>query len=122
MFINLIVGLIVIGVVLWLINTYLPMDGKIKKLLNVAYTIEYGVWPQALSLAPARLLGLPLAKQVDRRLSLDLELFSRGGMRVLRKIRECGYDVLSGRPAISRGERLRLLFGAMARVAFRRAA
>jgi squalene synthase HpnC len=66
--------------------------------------------------------GLPLARRVDRRLSLDLELFSRGGMRVLRKIRERDYDVLSGRPAISRGERVRLLFGAMARVALRRAA
>jgi squalene synthase HpnC len=66
--------------------------------------------------------GLPLARSVDRRLSLDLELFSRGGMRVLQKIRERDYDVLSGRPAISRGERVRLLFGAIARVAFRRAA
>ena len=66
--------------------------------------------------------GLPLAQKVDRRLSLDLELFSRGGMRVLEKIRRRGYDVPSGRPAISRGERVRLLVGAMARVAFRRAA
>ena len=66
--------------------------------------------------------GLPLARMVDRRLSLDLDLFSRGGMRVLQKIRDCEYDVLSGRPAISRGERVRLLFGAMARMAFRRAA
>jgi squalene synthase HpnC len=66
--------------------------------------------------------GLPLAGMVDRRLSLDLELFSRGGLRVLEKIRERDYDVLSGRPAISRGERVRLLLGAMARVAFRRAA
>ncbi len=59
---------------------------------------------------------------MDRRLSLDLELFSRGGMRVLRKIRERDYDVLSGRPAISRGERVRLLVAALARAAFRRAA
>lgn len=66
--------------------------------------------------------GLPLARMVDRRLSLDLDLFSRGGMRVLQKIRDCDYDVLSSRPAISRGERVRLLFGAMARMAFRRAA
>jgi len=66
--------------------------------------------------------GLPLARMVDRRLSLDLDLFSRGGMRVLEKIRERDYDVLSGRPAISRGDRLRLLAGAMARIAFRRAA
>jgi squalene synthase HpnC len=66
--------------------------------------------------------GLPLAQKVDRRLSLDLELFSRGGMRVLEKIRQRDYDVLSGRPAISKGERVGLLLGAMARVAFRRAA
>jgi len=66
--------------------------------------------------------GLPLAQMVDRRLSLDLDLFSRGGMRVLEKIRELDYDVLSGRPSISRGERVRLLVGAMARIAFRRAA
>src|SRR5215467_14266059 len=32
--------------------------------------------------------GLPLVQIVDRRLALDLELFSRGGMRVLEKIRE----------------------------------
>jgi squalene synthase HpnC len=66
--------------------------------------------------------GLPLAGMVGRRLSLDLDLFSRGGMRVLEKIRELDYDVLSSRPAISRGERARLLLGAVARVAFRRAA
>jgi squalene synthase HpnC len=66
--------------------------------------------------------GLPLAGMVDRRLSLDLDLFSRGGMRVLDKIRERGYDVLSGRPAITRPDRLRLLAAALARAAFRRAA
>jgi squalene synthase HpnC len=66
--------------------------------------------------------GLPLSQMVDRRLALDLDLFSRGGMRVLEIIRERDYDVLSSRPAISRGERVRLLFGAMARIAFRRAA
>jgi squalene synthase HpnC len=66
--------------------------------------------------------GLPLAQMVDRRLALDLDLFSRGGIRVLEKIRERDYDVLSSRPAISKGERVRLLLGAMARIAFRRAA
>jgi squalene synthase HpnC len=66
--------------------------------------------------------GLPLTQMVDRRLSLDLDLFSRGGMRVLAKIRERGYDVLSARPAISKGERVRLLAGALTRVAFRKGA
>jgi squalene synthase HpnC len=53
--------------------------------------------------------GLPLISTVDRRLALDLELFSRGGMAVLRKIRSRGYDVLSARPAISKAERLGIL-------------
>ena len=39
--------------------------------------------------------GLPLTGLVDRRLSLDLDLFSRGGMRVLDKIAQRNYDVLS---------------------------
>jgi hypothetical protein len=30
--ISLAVTLIVIGVLLWLVNTYIPMDGKIKKI------------------------------------------------------------------------------------------
>src|SRR6202022_4503192 len=44
--------------------------------------------------------GLPLAGMVDRRLALDIDLFSRGGMRVLEKIEQQGYDVLAARPAI----------------------
>ena len=66
--------------------------------------------------------GLPLSGLVDRRLALDIDLFSRGGMRVLEKIEARGYDVLSSRPAISRPERVRLLLGSLARLAFSRAA
>lgn len=66
--------------------------------------------------------GLPLAGQVGRRLALDLDLFSRGGMRVLEKIEQRGYDVLSARPAISKAERVRLLVASMVRVALLRAA
>jgi squalene synthase HpnC len=61
--------------------------------------------------------GLPLVGKVNRRLALDLDLFSRGGMRVLDKIEQQGYDVLTARPAISKVERVRLLVGSMARVA-----
>ena len=39
--------------------------------------------------------GLPLIGMVDRRLSLDLDLFSRGGLRVLDKIERQDYDVLA---------------------------
>jgi len=66
--------------------------------------------------------GLPLAGMVDRRLALDIELFSRGGMRILDKIEAQHYDVLSRRPAISKTERVWLLLGSLARAAMTRAA
>jgi len=66
--------------------------------------------------------GLPLSRMVDRRLALDLYLFSSGGMRVLEKIEQRDYDVLAARPAISKTERVRLLLGSVARTAFSRAA
>jgi len=38
------ITLIVIGVLLWLVNTYIPMDGKIKKILNAVVVICVVVW------------------------------------------------------------------------------
>ncbi len=60
--------------------------------------------------------GLPLIKTVNRRVALDLELFSRGGMRILEKIRVQGYDVLKARPAISKWERVGILIGCLPRL------
>jgi len=68
------------------------------------------------------LAGLPLTRMVDRRLALDLDLFSRGGLRVLEKIEAQGYDILRARPAISKSERVWLLLNSLARVVFSRAA
>ena len=42
--ISLAVTLIVIGVLLWLVNTYIPMDGKIKKILNVVVVVCVVLW------------------------------------------------------------------------------
>ena len=42
--ISLIVTLVVVGVLLWLINTYIPMDGKIKQILNVVVVILVILW------------------------------------------------------------------------------
>ena len=42
--ISLVVTLIVVGVLLWLVNTYIPMDGKIKKILNVVVVICVVIW------------------------------------------------------------------------------
>ncbi|MEA1618030.1 Thivi_2564 family membrane protein [Erythrobacter sp. T5W1-R] len=42
--INLVIVLVVVGVLLWLINTYLPMDGKIKTILNGVVVIVVVLW------------------------------------------------------------------------------
>ena len=36
--------LIVVGVILWLINTYIPMDRKIKNILNIVVVILVVLW------------------------------------------------------------------------------
>jgi hypothetical protein len=36
--------LIVVGVILWLINTYIPMDRKIKNILNAVVVIVVIIW------------------------------------------------------------------------------
>jgi len=66
--------------------------------------------------------GLPLAQTVNRRLAFDLDLFSRGGLQVLRKIERQGYNVLRRRPHITKVERVVLLLRSVARIAFERAA
>ncbi len=62
------------------------------------------------------LKGLPLIQTLDRRLALDIELFSRGGMKVLDKIRAQGYDVLRRRPYISKPERVGILLRCLPRL------
>ena len=42
--IDLVVALVVLGVGLWLINTYIPMDATIKKILNVVLVIAVVLW------------------------------------------------------------------------------
>jgi hypothetical protein len=56
--IQLIIVLVVIGVLLWLVNTYIPMDAKIKQILNVVVVIATVLWllfmffPGAMSYGP----------------------------------------------------------------------
>jgi squalene synthase HpnC len=58
--------------------------------------------------------GLPLVKMVNRSLALDLELFSRGGMAILRAIEEQDYNVLARRPSLSRLDKAALAMRALA--------
>ncbi|QNT68593.1 Thivi_2564 family membrane protein [Defluviicoccus vanus] len=42
--VSIIIALIVVGVVLWAINTYIPMDGKIKGILNIVVVVGVILW------------------------------------------------------------------------------
>lgn len=39
-----VIVLIVVGVLLWLINAYIPMDRKIKNILNIIVVIAVVIW------------------------------------------------------------------------------
>jgi len=57
--------------------------------------------------------GMPLIGKVNRELALDLDLFSRGGLEILRAIEKRDFDVLSARPAISKATKLQLALRAV---------
>ena len=57
--------------------------------------------------------GLPLIGMVDGELAVDLDLFSRGGLEILRAIEQRNYDVLSARPAISKATKIALALRAV---------
>lgn len=42
--VSLVITLVVVGLLLWLVNNYIPMDGKIKNILNVVVVIAVIVW------------------------------------------------------------------------------
>jgi predicted membrane protein len=56
--VNLVLELLVVGMVLWLINTYVPMAGAIKAILNILVVAvvcvrvlqAVGLWPEVLRL------------------------------------------------------------------------
>ncbi len=53
--------------------------------------------------------GLPLVRMVPRAVQVDVSLFVHGGLAILEAIRRQDYDVLSRRPVVGRGGKLRLL-------------
>jgi squalene synthase HpnC len=83
-------------------------DDRFRGLMREAVEVAHGLFVK----------GLPLVGMVNRRLAVDLDLFSRGGMRILEKIAQQDYNVLARRPSISKVERVRLLAGTLVRAAF----
>lgn len=42
--INILIVLVIVGFLLWLVNNYIPMDGKIKKIVNIIVLIIVVIW------------------------------------------------------------------------------
>ena len=42
--INLVIILLVVGILLWAVNTYIPMDRKIKNILNIVVVLVVVIW------------------------------------------------------------------------------
>jgi squalene synthase HpnC len=59
--------------------------------------------------------GRPLIGMVSRKLALDLDLFSRGGLEILCAIERHDYDVLRARPIVAKRTKMRLALRAIGR-------
>jgi squalene synthase HpnC len=102
-------------------RVYLPLDllarhgYSVEDLLALRYTARFqAVMWEAVDMARKLFReGLPLPKMVNKRLGFDLELFSRGGLKILDKIEKQEYNVLERRPSISKVERVQVLLGAL---------
>jgi squalene synthase HpnC len=53
--------------------------------------------------------GLPLVERVPEDVRADIELFAQGGLSILRKIEEIGYNVWQTRPVLKKWEKVALL-------------
>ena len=42
--VNIVIALIVVGLALWLINRFIPMQSGIKTILNVVVVVAVGIW------------------------------------------------------------------------------
>ncbi len=83
-----------------------------EKLENRIYNDEF-VELMKFEVARARELleeGLELVPLLDNRLKMDVRLFNQGGLKILDKIEAENYDVLHGRPTLSKGEKVWLFF------------
>jgi squalene synthase HpnC len=57
--------------------------------------------------------GFPLVDRVPPAVQADVELFIQGGLAILRKIEQAGYDVWARRPVLAKWEKGALLAGAL---------
>jgi squalene synthase HpnC len=87
-------------------------DGQIE---GRVFTPEFGAMMRALVDRTRDMLrdGAPISEMVDDELRVTLDLFRQGGEAILDGIAAQNYDVLRGRPVVTRRKKLMLLLGAL---------
>ncbi len=100
-------------------RVYLPLEDlarfnySVDDLFNRKFTPQFGELMR-FEVERTKLLfaaGAKLGELVDRRVRLDVEMFSRGGIEVLRLIEAQNYDVLTNRPSVSKARQFQMLAG-----------
>jgi phytoene/squalene synthetase len=100
---------------------YVPADAMIRfgvqdgQILGRVFTPEFGAMIQSLVRRTRQMLreGAEISTHVDRELAVTLNLFSQGGEAILDGITSENFDVLRGRPVVTKVKKLSLLAGAL---------
>ena len=98
-----------------------PAPAGLARLLLALFLVALAPWAMLAChsgrhrLAPGKapVIGFSLDSLVVERWQRDLDLFSRGGLEILRAIERQDYDVLSARPAISKANKFKLALRAV---------
>src|SRR5215469_7874301 len=96
---------------------YIPLDEAARHgvseddMVSRRFSENFAALMKALIASTRQLFdeGFPLARSVEGKLRVDLEMFSRGGRAVLAAIEAQGYDTLNHRPVIGKAKQARLL-------------
>jgi squalene synthase HpnC len=100
---------------------YIPLESMLHfqvdegQIEGRVFTPQFGAMVEDLVIRTRRMLheGAEISGHVDRELAGTLKLFCKGGDAILDGITAENYDVLRGRPVVSKTKKLQLLAGAM---------
>jgi squalene synthase HpnC len=100
---------------------YIPADAMVRfgvdegQILGRVFTPEFGAMIESLVVRTRAMLreGGAVSRHVDRELAVTLDLFRNGGEAILDGITAQDFDVLRGRPAVSKAKKMLLLAGAL---------
>lgn len=101
---------------------YLPAESMVRfgveegQIEGRVFTPEFGAMIESLVIRTRTMLlqGGEISKHVDKELAVTLNLFRKGGEAILNGIARQNYDVLRGRPVVSKARKMVLLIGALA--------